>query len=139
MSFREWYIRKIMNQDPKLVHSSIWNRARKEINSLSPRKKAHLKEMWRLFKERDPKTDIPSEYDSIETDIPSRDSILPEGMSVPVGINSMSDLDYYMNLSEKDRADYLHESKKDSTPVQLPLFKKLENLRAALKKIGISI
>ena len=135
MSWTEWYIRKILNKDPDRVHRSIWNKAKKQIEALSPDKEREFRRDWSAYNNRELKKEIKkNEYPE-----PESRSILPDGEVMPKGITSMSDLDYYLSLSEKGRKDFLGEESKESFS-QVPLFPRystLDVLRKYLKKMGL--
>jgi len=128
MSFREWYIRFVLNKDLTREHRSIWNDAKKEISLLSPEREAHLVELWQ--KHRDKITgDLEERTKPKEISV---SSILPDGVNIPPNIRGMDELYDHLNLPNLGRDNQSY------SPTQLSLFgnPKISTLLKALKKVS---
>ena len=138
MSFREWYIRFVLNKDLTRAHRSIWNDAKKEISLLSPARKAHLVELWQKHREKIV-GDLEEQTKPKEVSAPS---ILPDGMKIPDGIRGMDELYDQLNLLKSEREKTSKPEKTSNSPTQLSLFgnpngnSKISTLLKALKKVS---
>jgi len=128
MSFREWYIRFVLNKDLTREHRSIWNNAKKEISLLSPAENAYLVELWQ--KHRDKITgDLEERTKPEEISAPS---FLPDGVKIPPNIRGMDELYNHLNLPNPELDN------QSRSPTQLSLFgnPKISTLLKALKKVS---
>jgi hypothetical protein len=145
MSFIRWYITKVKNIDPDMVHPSIWGKSTREFNELDETKKKDLKNEWRMFTFGDLE-----EKKELRAPVENRTSpLMFEGQEIPGDISSMDEVKMFLDLPKRERERMLESWRnRDSSPqtlsspveaisgVQIPLFRssKVKVLLDALRK-----
>jgi hypothetical protein len=148
MSLIRWYITKIKNIDPDMVHPSIWGKSRREFGELSASEQERLKDEWKKFISPGPE----EKKELRESAEKSGTFLVIDGKEIPPDLR-VDEIPAFLSLSKKERDKQLAEwvegqarkkildQKSDIfpeiKPLQLSLFNsKISTLVRALKKVS---